>query len=67
MITGIQITKAANDDLLNSFWLQRSNNPIFLIPYRPSPASGSPASLSIRHKRMSLTRSALQSWVTLKW
>ncbi|MEN3207404.1 autonomous glycyl radical cofactor GrcA, partial [Klebsiella pneumoniae] len=21
MITGIQITKAANDDLLNSFWL----------------------------------------------
>ncbi len=26
MITGIQITKAANDDLLNSFWLLDSEN-----------------------------------------
>ena len=46
---------------------KRSSNPIFLIPFRPSPASGSPASLSIHHKKMSLTRSALPSWVTLKW
>ena len=32
MITGIQITKAANDDLLNSFWLLDSENPVDVKP-----------------------------------
>lgn len=40
----------ANELTRMTCWLKRSNNLIFLIPFRPSPASGSPASLSIHHK-----------------
>ncbi len=35
MITGIQITKAANDDLLNSFWLLDSEKRRSALPCAP--------------------------------
>lgn len=34
MITGIQITKAANDDLLNSFWLLDGEKAKRALPVR---------------------------------
>ncbi|CDL10073.1 Pyruvate formate-lyase [Klebsiella pneumoniae IS43] len=34
MITGIQITKAANDDLLNSFWLLDNEKRRSALPVR---------------------------------
>ena len=57
----------ANELTWHDVLAEEKQQPYFLIPFRPSPASGSPASLSIHHKKMSLTRSALPSWVTLKW
>lgn len=57
----------ANELTWHDVLAEEKQQPYFLNTFRPSPASGSPASLSTHHKKMSLTRSALQSWVTLKW
>lgn len=57
----------ANELTWHDVLAEEKQQPYFLNTLQTVASDGSPASLSIRHKKMSLTRSALQSWVTLKW
>lgn len=50
MITGIQITKAANDDLLNSFWLLDSEK-------------AKPAACALKGVLLKMTWLRLINWV----
>ena len=57
----------ANELTWHDVLAEEKQQPYFLNTLQTVASERQSASLSIRHKRMSLTRSALQSWVTLKW
>ncbi len=59
MITGIQITKAANDNLLNSFWLL-DNEKVKLAAYVQKLAM-------LKMKWLPLASSALSNTVKFRW
>lgn len=57
----------ANELTWHDVLAEEKQQPYFLNTLQTVASERSPASLSTHHKKMSLTRSALQSWVTLKW
>lgn len=57
----------ANELTWHDVLAEEKKQPYFLNTLQTVASERSPASLSIHHKKMSLTRSALPSWVTLKW